>query len=318
MKSQAWFLAGSVAAALTLAGCNTNPVLGGADSTVTGSGGAAGAQNASQELQRCSRPIGTAALYEGNYSGLRQAGLESPLPLIRVMMAQSGCFRVVERGQASSALREERRLAESGELQSGSNMGGGQMAAADFVLTPNVAFKDPDSGGGFGGLGALLPGLAGAVAGGIKTENLEAQTTLLLSNVRSGVQEAAATGTAKKTDVSFGGFGWAGGVAGGGGAYQDTEIGKIVTAAFVDAHNNLVTQMGAMQPSEQREQLGVYRTATSLNLRSGANGDAPVLATLTEGTAVVPTGERQGDWWQVQVQDTGRNGWVHSDYITRE
>ncbi|MDZ7810204.1 MAG: SH3 domain-containing protein [Arhodomonas sp.] len=43
-----------------------------------------------------------------------------------------------------------------------------------------------------------------------------------------------------------------------------------------------------------------------------------MLATLAEGTAVVPTGERQGDWWQVQVQDTGRNGWVHSDYITRE
>ncbi|MDZ7810203.1 MAG: hypothetical protein U5L11_08710 [Arhodomonas sp.] len=42
-------------------------------------------------------------------------------------------------------------------------------------------------------------------------------------------------------------------------AHQDTEIGKIVTAAFVDAHNNLVTQMGAMRPSEQREQLG--RTA---------------------------------------------------------
>ncbi|MDZ7810202.1 MAG: CsgG/HfaB family protein [Arhodomonas sp.] len=155
-------------------------MLGGADSTVTGSGGAAGAQNASQELRRCSRPIGTAALYEGNYSGLRQAGLESPLPLIRVMMAQSGCFRVVERGQASSALREERRLAESGELQSGSNMGGGQMAAADFVLTPNVAFKDPDSAAVSVGWGLCCPGVAGAVAGGIKTENLEAQTTLPL------------------------------------------------------------------------------------------------------------------------------------------
>ncbi|MCS4502670.1 hypothetical protein KBTX_00149 [wastewater metagenome] len=318
MRKQLWAAAGAVAMAVALTGCNTNPVLGGASSTVTGSGGAAGAQNASKDLVRCSRPIGTAALYEGNYNGLRDAGLQSPLPLIRVMMAQSGCFKVVERGQASQALREERRLAQSGELQSGSNMGKGQMAAADFILTPNVAFKDPDSGGGFGGLGALLPGVAGAIAGGVKTENLEAQTTLLLTNIRTGVQEAAATGTAKKTDVSFGGFGWASGVAGGGGSYQDTEIGKIVIAAFVDAHNNLVSQMRAIQPSSQRQDKGVYVTAAALNLRSGPNGSAPVITTLAEGTPVVPTGEREGAWWQVQVQNSGRNGWVHSDYVTRQ
>lgn len=300
-----------------LGGC-TGTTLGGASSSVSGSGGAAGAQNASSELERCSQPIGTAALYEGKYNGLRDAGLESPLPLIRVMMAQSGCFRVVERGQASTALKEERQLGQSGELQSNSNMGKGQMAAADFVMTPNVAFKDPDSGGGFGGLGALLPGWAGAIAGGISAENLEAQTTLLLTNVRSGVQEAAATGTAKKTDIGFGGFGWMSGVAGGGGGYQDTDIGKIVIAAFVDSHNNLVSQMRAMNPTSEREQLGVYLTAANLNLRSGANGSAPVVATLSSGTEVIPTGERKGDWWQVKVRESGRNGWVHSDYLSQQ
>lgn len=310
-------LAVAAAMSLAVAGCNTNPVLGGASSTVTGSGGAAGAKNANSQLQRCDRPIGTAALYEGNYNGLRQAGLESPLPLLRVMMSQSGCFRVVDRGAASKALKRERSLAQSGELQSGSNMGKGQMAAADFIITPNVAFKDPDSGGGFGGLGAVLPGVLGAVAGGVRTENLEAQTTMLLTNVRTGVQEAAATGTAKKTDVDFAGFGWVGGVAGGGGSYQDTEIGKIVIAAFVDAHNNLVGQMGAIRSTDEREKKGVYRTAANLNLRSGPRSSAPVITTLNQGTTVVPTGERRGSWWQVEVRASGEHGWAHSDYLQR-
>ena len=143
-------LAGAIALAMT--GCAADQTrLGGGSTMVTGSAGAAGSQGAAPQLTHCAAPIGTAALIEQDNPMLAQAGLTSPIPLLRIMMAQSNCFQVVDRGQASQALQRERAMASAGELQSGSNMGAGQMKAADFLITPNVVFKDANAGGGGAG-----------------------------------------------------------------------------------------------------------------------------------------------------------------------
>lgn len=131
-------------------------------------------------------------------------------------------FAIVDRGAAAEALQRERELAARGELREGSDMGGGQLVAADCLVTPNVLFQDPDAGGSnVGGiLGGLLPGMLGAVAGG----------------------------SASKRDIGFnvGALLIGGGVgaAGGGGSYASTDIGKIVIVAFVDGLNKLVAQIG--------------------------------------------------------------------------
>lgn len=304
-----------VAAAALAAGCATGTQLGGGGTKATGSGGAAGSQGEAAELTRCDRPIGKAALLESDRASYSRYGLSSPIPLIRLMMAQSGCFQVVDRGAASQSMQRERELASQGELAKGSAMGGGQMEAADFVITPNIVHQDDDSGGGFGAVGSLLPGVAGAVAGGIKTKNLEAQTVLYLTNVRTSVQEAVAEGSATKRDIGWGAGGFAGVIGGAGGGYDDTEVGKIVAAAFLDAHNKLVSQLRATRSADERDVGGGYRTSSAVNFRSGANTDAPILTTLPAGAAVLPTGEKQGSWWQVEAE--GRTGWLHSDYITR-
>jgi hypothetical protein len=93
---------------------------------VAGSAGAEGsASGAARELQRCNRPIGTIALIESQIPALAQIGLASPVPLIRLMVAQSGCFNVVERGQALTRMTEERALAAGSMLQQGANIGRG-------------------------------------------------------------------------------------------------------------------------------------------------------------------------------------------------
>jgi hypothetical protein len=316
MRRSGWACGGIVLAVLAAGGCaSTQTQLGGGSSMVTGSAGAAGTQGAAPQLTRCAAPIGTAALVEQDWPALTAAGLTSPIPLLRIMMAQSNCFQVVDRGQASAALERERAMAGAGELQKGSNMGAGQMKAADFLITPNVVFKDPNSGGGFGALGGLLPGAVGAVAGGVRWTNAEAQVTLFLTNVRTGVQEAAAEGSAKKTDIGFGGLGFAGIVGGAGGAYASTDIGKITAAAFLDAHNKLVAQVQATQPAATRPSESGYVTLSAVNLRSGPSTSAPIVTTLDKGVAVTPTGEKNGSWWAVEA--AGRTGWLHSDYITR-
>ena len=302
--------------AVTLAGCaSTQTQLGGGGSMVSGSAGAAGTQGAAPQLTRCATPIGTAALIEQDNPMLAQAGLTSPIPLLRIMMAQSNCFQVVDRGQASEALQRERAMASAGELQSGSNMGAGQMKAADFLITPNVVFKDANAGGGGMGLGALIPGIGGAIAGGIKWTNMESQVTLFLTNVRTGVQEAAAEGSASKRDLGFGGLAFGGLVGAGGGAYASTDIGKIVSAAFLDAHNKLVAQVQATQPAATRPSASGYMTLSDVNMRSGPSTQSPVVTLVPKGTAVTPTGEKQGAWWAVEAN--GRTGWIHGDYITR-
>jgi curli biogenesis system outer membrane secretion channel CsgG len=243
-------------------------------------------------------------------------GLTSPVPVLRLLMAQSNCFRVVDRGRASSALARERQMARGGELQKGSHMGSGQMVAADYIITPTILRKNEDAGGAFGGLGGLLPGAAGAIAGGLKTHELQAEVLLTATNVRTGVQEAVAQGSASKSDVSWGGGGWAGPVAGLGGSYESTDIGKITAAAFLDAHNKLARQLGAIpvNSAATADNAGWY-TSRRLNLRGGPNTRAPVIKTLPKGASVMPTGAKSGPWWEVDA--AGQQGWVHSDYLTR-
>ena len=300
--------------ALLLTGCNQTTM--GSGSTVsTGSGRAAGTKGASSQIQTCARPIGTAALVESDNRNHLEYDLPNPTPMLRLMMQQSNCFKVVDRGVASEALKRERELAGQGELQAGSNMGAGQMAAADFLITPRIIFQDANSGGGGGFVGSLLPGVAGAVAGGLTVQNMEAQTLLMLTNVRTGVQEAAAEGSAAKSDIGVGGFGFIAPVAGGAGAYESTDIGKIVTAAFMDSHNKLVQQLGATQPADERAATSNWYTVQNLNLRSGPNTGAPIIETLKKGSSVTPTGEKRGTWWQVEAN--GNQGWVSSDYVTQ-
>ena len=101
-------------------------------------------------------------------------------------------------------------------------------------------------------LGGLLPGVGGLLAGAIQVESLEAQTLLTLTNVRTGLQESVAEGSARKRDVGFalgGGFvGGSGGLGAAGGAYASTDIGKIVSAAFLDAFNKLVASIQPATP----------------------------------------------------------------------
>ncbi len=132
-----------------LGGClETN--LGAANTAITGASGPQGSAQKTEQLPTGDRPLGRVALVEKQIPALAQMGLTSPVPVIRLLMAQSNCF-----------------------------------------------------------------------------------------------QAAAATGRAKTSDLSFalGGASFASGVAGLGGGYSNTAIGKTTVAAFLDAYRNLVLQL---------------------------------------------------------------------------
>jgi curli biogenesis system outer membrane secretion channel CsgG len=233
-------------------------------------------------VEICATKLGTLSVIEASagYGYLSAYGLGSPAALLRLMIQQSDCFDVVERGAAFSSLQQERALAGGGELQQGSNLGKGQLQAADFVMTPNVQVSGNSGGLGgsvaglgrlFGGLGATLGGLAGNV------KFKEAQTSLLISDVRSGIQVAAAEGQASKTDFGIGGWGYGGGTFGGGGGYTNTPEGKMIAASLLDNYNNIVLQI------RDKKQLIHQRSASS-----AANAANSIAATNVQPLALAP------------------------------
>jgi curli biogenesis system outer membrane secretion channel CsgG len=239
---------------MTLVGCDAMPIkLGGSSTPATGAAGRATAQNANAALEKCDKPVGTMAVIEDTaqpWYGIltSQYQLPSTVPLLRLLVQQSNCFVVVDRGRAMDNMRQERALQESGELRDKSNFGKGQMVAADYSMTPTITFSEGNTGGVGGAIIGILSPIAGAVAGGMKTR--EAATLLTLTDNRSGVQVAAAEGSASKTDFSlFGGlFGGAG--AAGLGGYTKTPQGKVIAGAFLDSYRSLVQAVKNYKPQE--------------------------------------------------------------------
>lgn len=234
--------------AVLLSGCvSTGPTIGSKDADTVATGSAAGgsAQNANTQLERCDSPLGTAALVEDQSAEWfrifsAEYKLGSTAPVLRLLMQQSNCFVVVERGRAFQAMERERQIAGAGQARAGSNFGGGQMVAADYSITPEVLVSGRNTGGVGGALGGLGGGLGvvGAIAGGIRTN--EAATMLTLIDNRSGVQIAASQGASKNTDFSLGGVLLGGGAGAGLGGYSNTPQGKVVVAAFTDAYNEMI------------------------------------------------------------------------------
>ncbi|HET6490344.1 MAG TPA: CsgG/HfaB family protein [Syntrophales bacterium] len=254
-----WFI--SVAMVITLGAAQadaTDPILGGSSTPATGSAGGATSEGASSQLEHCNESLGTMAVVEDNtapwYRSLAQYNLGSTVPVLRMMVQQSNCFVVVERGRAMNNMIQERALEQSGEMRGGSNFGKGQVVAADYTMSPSITFAQKGTGGAGGALGGLLGHVGALVAGGLKSN--EASTTLLLIDNRSGVQLAAAVGSAKNYDFNLVGgmFGSAG--AGGVGGYTNTPEGKILTAAFMDSYNQLVKAVRNYKAQEVKGGLG--------------------------------------------------------------
>ena len=219
-------------------------------SVVQGNAGTSGGSGDSG-LQHCDKALAAIAVVEARNEALvslRRYNLSSPVALIRLMIQQSNCFLVVERGAGMRNMMQERQLAGAGEVRQDSNVGGGQMVTADFILTPGVVFSENNAGGiGGGGFLRRAP-VVGAIAGGLKFK--EAQTSMLVADARSGIQVAAAEGSTK-ADLRLGGLLFGGGSGASAGGYGNSNEGKIIAAAFMDNYNSIVTAVNG-DPSLRR------------------------------------------------------------------
>jgi len=297
---------------------------------------AAGAVHAADSnVEKCSRKLGVMAVAEphGGWSYLSAYQLGSPEQLLRMMVQQSGCFDVVERGVAMQNIQQERSLAEGGELRGESNIGKGQMQAADFVMTPAVQIAANNTGGVGGALaGGLLNKFGlGGVAGGLKFK--EASTSLVVADVRSSIQVASAEGKATKTDFDIGGWGWTGAAFGAANGYTNTPEGKVIAASLLDNWNHIVVAIRD-NPSliKTHSDAGDVNAANStragvpvksgeiymarianVKVYAGPSKDSKVLGTLSKTDELIASGDQKNGF--IQVDSSNVSGWVQRSLV---
>ncbi|MGC9184835.1 MAG: peptidoglycan-binding protein [Thiomonas sp.] len=275
----------TLAVVLSLSACSSMDMGSKAAKTeATGSAGGASSQNANDKLARCNAPLGTIAVVEDTSSpwyGIltSQYQLGPTTPVLKLMIQQSNCFVVVDRGRAMNNMMQERALAQSGELRQGSNFGKGQMVSADYTLTPSITFSN-NNAGGMGGLVGGLLGPVGAIVGG-SLSSKEASTLLTLVDNRSGVQLAASEGSAKNWDFGAIGGLLGGGFGGVGGGYANTAQGKVIVAAFMDSYNGIVK---AAQNYKAQEVKGGLGTGGQLGVQGGSTPAAQPAAAAQPAT----------------------------------
>lgn len=272
------------------------------------------------QIPTCAKPLGTLSVIEPEHGTNWWTGqqLEAPSKLIKLFVAKSHCFTLVDRGMGLNAAMHERELASGGELRNHSNIGKGQIKAADYVMVPDLVNANNNaSGNNIGGLlGGLVGGHAGAVIGGLNFKSKTANVVLTVTDVRSSEQVAMAEGNAKKTDLGWSGSGVLFGSSGlgglGAGGYANTEVGQVITLAYLQAYTDVIAQLGGLPANASAANATqAVAVAKPARLFSDPAGKGKIVRDLDVGMMLYPTGEKQGVMWQVE-DEFGNKGWVSS------
>ena len=283
------FLLGACAA--LVCGCASGPS-GPPPPVSAGSAGGGTAVGADASLQTCAAPVGTVRLQDGDAPAdtgrdqvapnetvqsirLLLGSIQDVLPgdkgkkdgvsidALRLLIQQSNCFVIVDRGASEGAATDEKRRtrAPNSEVRDNANMGPGQEVAADFVLRSQVLSIGTEQSGSFG-LGALMPKFAQGVTGSQSVTNARVQ--LVLSDVRSKIQLAVAqgAGSGKNTSLATGILGRVGPGLGGGtvGTQSTTPAATVLLQAFADGYNKLVPAVRGYKTQNVKGGLGAGGT----------------------------------------------------------
>jgi curli biogenesis system outer membrane secretion channel CsgG len=274
----------------------------------------------SAEIPVCSKSYGALSVLEPEegHNWWTGAKLPAPSTLIKVYVRKSGCFTLVDRGAGFQAGQAERELAAGGNLRKQSNVGRGQIRAADYVMTPELASQNSNSGGNrIGGLvGGLIGGSVGALIGGLDIKKKTADVVLSVTDLRSSEMVAISEGSYKKTDIGFSAAGalWgSSGIGGTGvGGYANTEIGQVIALAYLNAYIDMIIQFSELpedaSASNETQAVEVIKPARML---ANPDGSGEAVRSLDVGMLLYPTGNKMNLMWEVE-DELGNKGWVNS------
>ncbi len=231
-------------------------------------------------------------------------GLPAPTRMLRVLVNDSRCFAVLDRGVGFAAAQAERALAQAGHLQDDQNIGAGQMLGADFVLIPDIVSQNPNAGGSNVGVQAasgqkrgLMAGMLNVatlgISGRMSSNRQTAQVVLTLVDVRTSEQLVSVTGEAKITDRAWSAMVNASNVQGSAGvrlgSWENTEIGKVIQEAYEEAFEQMVADIQKPRSrvfARQQPKAAPQPPAIMAAVEPLARLDAPAIA--DQATAMIP------------------------------
>lgn len=221
----------------------------------------AGSRHRPIALVKCTQPIGSAAIIEGDARSWVEKKLGSPKSLIEALAQQSGCFTRFDPGTGASADFMLSIVAgDQVEVASATSLNSDRMATAAAIAQNSGRGSGLNTVGDVAGMiplaGAVVNGLASVVGIGKKKTVV---TGLTLSSTADGQAIAAGTGLVQDTKLKFHdddddamarlpeGY-WMDGIehATKGLRYTKKEAGREMVHGFVMAFNNLVAQARAM------------------------------------------------------------------------
>lgn len=248
-------------------------------------GNTAASNNVVNEIPRCTQNLGTVTIAETQNTMFRQMELSHSTEMLRHMIRESGCFRLIERGAGMELVERERGLGAAGRIRT-----------ADFVLVAelsnHIEVDNADRGssllgtltsvGARAAVAAMTAGgseMVGMVSRGAELlssgDNNKPEPTLnqrtlhaiedLAKDIRKGDQDAEITfsltsvplaetvsnnrsraGKRDLRDLRIRDNHFGGRVGGG---FESEDTGKIIALAMVRGYADMVTSLGGMGSS---------------------------------------------------------------------
>ena len=182
-------------------------------------------------IAKCSAPRGTIAVTDGDTQGWTKFGLGSPRDLLGAMVKESNCFEVHNAASGKpadylmSAIAGDKAVVMQG------------MNVARAALTEGALRS--------GALGAV-PGLGAAMGlfGGFGGKKKTIAAGLRLLSPATGQTLLVGQGEATKSQLTWGD--WSSGGSGTLGQYTSSRDGKLLSGAFAQAYNQIVSQVGSL------------------------------------------------------------------------
>ncbi len=140
----------------------------------------------------------------------------------------SAGYNVVDRTHLADVMREHS-LSSSGEVSDASLIQSGRLTGAKFLIVGNI-LQFAHTGTSGAGAGALLPGILGAVASGIKTDRVTLKVEVRIIDSTSGRILSSFNDEKTQSGTSWGVGGFGGGAAGGYGnsSFVNSTMGHLV------------------------------------------------------------------------------------------
>ena len=169
--------------------------------------------------------------------------------LLSDQIVNGGKFRVLDRKNIGATL-EEHKLSAAGEVSPATLIQSGRLVGARYLISGNVIQFDRTGRSG-GALGSMLPGMAGAIAGGVKSDRVTLRLTARVVDALTGEIVQSLSTEQSKNSVSIGGAGWAGSVAGGYSNEQFTSsaMGQLINSAAQDMASKIDPTKFASAPA---------------------------------------------------------------------